>query len=64
MYQDAIMGDYDMEMMGYKLEMKCDKDAVPIQETAGGMWGEWMSQSAVKVASGVVSVVAIMSSVY
>jgi hypothetical protein len=66
MYQDSIMADYDMEMMGYKLEMVCDKESGPsptIMESAEEMWGGWMGSSAVRVASGIISAAVIISSV-
>jgi hypothetical protein len=66
MYQDSIMADYDMEMMGYKLEMVCDKESGPsptIMESAEEMWGGWMGSSAVRVASGIISAAAIISSI-
>ena len=60
------MADYDMEMMGYKLEMVCDKESGPsptIMESAEEMWGGWMGTSAVRVASGIISAAAIISSI-
>ena len=64
MYQESIMNDYDMEMMGYKLEMVCDKDSAPtIKESANEMWG-WMTQSAVRSASGILSAALVYASLY
>ena len=62
MYQDSIMDDYSMEMMGYELEMKCDKDSYPMEED-NGMWDEVWADSAIRVASGIISAAVVFSSV-
>ena len=61
MYKDSIMDDYSAEMMGYELEMKCDKDNNPNEGVYNGMFG--MSDSAIRVASGIISAAVVFSSV-
>ena len=64
MYQESIMADYDMEMMGYKLEMVCDQESGPtIMDSAEEAWGGWMGSSAIRAASGIISAAVIFSSV-
>lgn len=68
MYKDSIMDDYSMDMMGYELKMKCDKDSNPKKDGKGkggkGGKGGMMGDSAIRVASGIISAAVVMTSLY